>query len=209
MKPFIQSLLAFFILALTSNAIAMPLAYVEDVHYKPTKQRIATSDQNKVEVVELFFYGCPHCFNLEATVGDWKKQQPEDVKFVYVPAIFNEKWIPLAKAFYAAQAIGHLEQLHPLIFEAIHFDERPIYTEQKIIDFVAEQGFDREQFTKAMASFAVKTKVNKAKKLTEVSGTTGVPSLIVNGKYITGAAMAGGEAEIFDVVDFLVEQERN
>lgn len=208
MKTLSKSLFAFLALLFTMNVMAMPLAYVEDVHYKSTKQRLTTTDPNAVEVVELFFYGCPHCFNLELTVEDWKKSIASDVTFSYVPAIFNEKWIPLAKAFYAAEAIGQLEKLHPLIFEAIHIDGKRIYTEDKIIDFVTEQGVDRQQFAKAMTSFAVRTKVNKAKKLTESSGITGVPSLIVNGKYFTGAQLAGGEDEIFEVVDFLVDQER-
>lgn len=208
MKVISKSLLAFLALVLSLNVLAMPFAYVEDVHYKATKQRLATSTTDGVEVVELFFYGCPHCFNLELTVEDWKKDLPEHVKFSYVPAIFNEKWIPLAKAFYAAEAIGQLETLHPLIFDAIHLDEKRIYTEDAIIDFVEQQGIDRAQFEKAMKSFAVKTKVNKAKKMTEDSGIDGVPSLVVNGKYITGAQLAGGHDEIFDVVDFLVEQER-
>lgn len=208
MRTVSQSLLLFLALFISWNAVAMPYSYVEDVHYKATKQRLATSTTEGVEVVELFFYGCPHCFNLELTVGDWKKDLPDDVKFSYVPAIFNDKWIPLAKAFYAAEAIGQLETIHPLIFDAIHLDNKRIYTEDAIIDFVAEQGIDRAEFEKAMKSFAVKTKVNKAKKMTVDSGIDGVPSLIVNGKYITGAQLAGGQEEIFDVVDFLVEQER-
>lgn len=208
MKIISTSLFALLAIVLSWNVMAMPLAYVEDVHYKATKQRLATSDANAVEVVELFFYGCPHCFNLELSVEDWKKDLPEHVKFSYVPAIFNENWIPLAKAFYAAESIGQLDTLHPLFFEAIHIDERRIYKEDTIIDFVAEQGIDRAQFEKAMKSFAVRTKVNKAKKMTEDSGIDGVPTLIVNGKYMTGARLAGSEEEIFDVVDFLVEQER-
>ena len=203
-----KSLFALLAIFISWNVTAMPLAYVEDVHYQATKQRLTTSDANTVEVVEMFFYGCPHCFNLELTVEDWKKDLPGYVKFSYMPAIFNEKWIPLAKAFYAAEAIGQLDTLHPLFFEAIHIDETPIYSEDAIIDFVAEQGIDKAHFEKAMKSFAVRTKVNKAKKITDASGIDGVPSLIVNGKYITGARLAGGEEEIFEVVDFLVEQER-
>ncbi len=204
----IKAALFLFVSAVSLASFAMPLAYVEDVHYKKTEQLLATNSQNKIEVVEMFFYGCPHCFNLESTVEEWKKDLPDNVSFRYVPAVFKDTWAPLAKAYYAMEKMDLLDRLHSPLFEAIHFEQRRIYTEEAIAGFMAEHGVDRDDFMDAMNSFAVKTAVNKAKKMTDASGISGVPALIVNGKYMTGAALAGSEEEIFEVVDFLVQSEQ-
>jgi len=208
MRNMIKAALFLFVSAVSLASIAMPFAYVEDVHYKKTEQLLATNTKDKIEVVEMFFYGCPHCFNLESTVEEWKKNLPENVTFRYVPAVFKDTWAPLAKAFYAMEKMDLLDKLHAPLFEAIHFDQRRIYTEEAIADFVVEHGVNRDEFVDAMNSFAVKTAVNKAKKMTDTSGISGVPALIVNGKYMTGAALAGGEEEIFEIVDFLIQGEQ-
>jgi thiol:disulfide interchange protein DsbA len=208
MRNLIKATLFLIVSSVSFVSLAMPLAYVEDVHYKKTEQLLATQSADKIEVVEMFFYGCPHCFNLESSVEEWKKDLPDNVSFRYVPAVFKDSWAPLAKAYYAMEKMDLLDKLHGPLFEAIHFEQRKIYTEETIADFVVEHGVDRDEFLSAMNSFAVKTAVNKAKKLTEASGISGVPALIVNGKYMTGAALAGGEEEIFNVVDFLIEGEQ-
>jgi protein dithiol oxidoreductase (disulfide-forming) len=194
-------------LLLSFSAMAMPLAYVEGVHYSPTAQRLATSDENVIEVVELFSYSCPHCFRLDPMVTEWKKSLPENVKFVHVPAIFRDSWLQLAKVFYAAEATGDLETLHSLLFNAIHVEKRRLTTEDQLLDFVAEQGIDRDSFEKAMNSFSVKSKVKKALVMSQTSGITGVPSMIVNGKYRTDAPAAGSMEDMLKVVDFLIEKE--
>ncbi len=188
-------------------SMATPVAYVEGVHYKPTAQRIATSDKKVVEVVELFSYSCPHCFHLDPQVEQWKKTLPANVAFSRVPAIFRDSWLELARVFYAAEATGDLEKLHSVIFKAIHVDKRRLETEDQLLDFIAEQGIDRDMFEKTMNSFSVKAKVKKALLLSQTSGITGVPSMMVNGKYIVDAPMAGGMPELLKVVDFLIQQE--
>lgn len=166
-------------LSISYNAMATPLAYVEGVHYQPTAQRMATSGEQLIEVVEMFSYSCPHCFSLEPQVMEWKKTLPENVKFVRVPAIFRDSWLQLAKVFYAAEATGDLEKLHGLLFNAIHVEKRRLTTEGQLLDFVAEQGIDRDSFEKAMNSFTVKSKVKQALVMSQASGITGVPSMIV------------------------------
>ncbi len=209
MNKMIKAILIFGASLLPLISIAMPLAYVEGVHYKPTEKRIATSDQAAVEVIELFSYSCPHCFTLDPQVEQWEKTLPENVVFNRVPAIFRDSWLQLARVFYAAEATGDLATLHPLLFTAIHVDKRRLQTEEQLLDFVAEQGIDREVFAKTMNSFSVKGKVKKALLLSQSSGITGVPSMIVNGKYIVDAPMAGGMTELLKVVDFLIQQESN
>ncbi|MDH5592102.1 MAG: thiol:disulfide interchange protein DsbA/DsbL [Gammaproteobacteria bacterium] len=193
------------LLPVISNA--MPLAFVDGVHYKATTQKLATSDENVVEVIELFSYSCPHCFRLDPQVMEWKKTLPENVKFTYMPAIFRDSWLQLAKVFYAAESTGDLEKLHPLLFNAIHVEKRRLTTEDQLLDFVVEQGIDRETFVKAMNSFAVKGKVKKALVMSQTSGITGVPAMIVNGQHRTDAPLAGGMEEMLNVVDFLIQNE--
>lgn len=209
MKKMIKAILILGASLLPLAGMAAPLAYVEGVHYKATAQRIATSDDKVIEVVELFSYSCPHCFNLDPQVQEWKKNLPENVTFSHVPAIFRDSWLQLARVFYAAEATGDLGKLHPLLFNAIHVEKRRLQTEEELLDFVAEQGIDRDVFAKTMASFSVKAKVKKALVLSQSSGITGVPSMLVNGKYIVDAPMAGGMPELLKVVDFLIQQEAN
>jgi len=207
MNKMIRAILILSASLLPFASMATPVAYVEGVHYKPTAQRIATSDKKVVEVVELFSYSCPHCFHLDPQVEQWKKTLPENVAFSRVPAIFRDSWLELARVFYAAEATGDLEKLHSVIFKAIHVDKRRLETEDQLLDFIAEQGIDRDMFEKTMNSFSVKAKVKKALLLSQTSGITGVPSMMVNGKYIVDAPMAGGMPELLKVVDFLIQQE--
>ncbi len=193
-------------ISLTSMLVmALPSAYVEGEHYKANLQRIAVSNE-QVEVVELFMYTCPHCYHLEPEVEDWQASVSDKVRFVQVPAVFSPKQVPLASAFYAAEALGHLEKLHPLFFEAIHEEGMKLERKEQILDYVARQGVDRASFEQMMKSFAVKTKVKKATAITKMSGISGVPAFVVNGQYNTSGPMAGSIEALFDVVDFLVNQ---
>ncbi len=195
------------LLGASVTAMAMPEAFVEDVHYTTTAKRMATSDENIIEVVELFSYSCPHCFRLDPQVQKWKETLPENVKFVHVPAIFRDSWMELAKVFYTAEVTGDLEILHPLLFNAIHVEKRRLQTEEQLLDFVAEQGIDRDMFKKTMGSMSVKSKVKKALIMSQTSGITGVPAMVVNGKFRTSAPEAGGMEELLNVVDFLIQKE--
>lgn len=193
---------------LSASAWAVPLSYVEGTHYFPTSQKLATTDDGTIEVVEMFSYSCPHCFHLESTVHEWAKTLPDDVKFVQVPAIFRDSWLELAKLHYTAEATGNLEKLHDKIFNAIHVEKRRLLTEDQVLDFVAEQGIDRDAFEKTMNSFTVKSKVKKALVMSQTSGILGVPSLIVNGQYFTSASSAGSVEDMYKVAEFLIEQAR-
>lgn len=197
------------LLGASVTAMAMPEAFIEDVHYTSTAKRLATSDENIVEVVELFSYSCPHCFRLDPQVQKWKETLPENVKFVHVPAIFRDSWMELAKVFYTAEVTGDLDTLHPLLFNAIHVEKRRLLTEDQLLDFVAEQGIDRDMFKKTMGSMSVKSKVKKALIMSQTSGITGVPAMVVNGKFRTSGPEAGGMEEMLNVVDFLIQKESN
>ncbi|EGL53700.1 MAG TPA: thiol:disulfide interchange protein DsbA/DsbL [Methylophaga aminisulfidivorans] len=207
MMKLMKTLATGLFLGLVSTAAsAVPMNFVEGTHYFPTTEKLATPDDNKIEVVEMFSYTCPHCFKLEPEVDAWKKTLPENVHFVKVPAIFRDSWLELAKVYYAAEAMGNLDKIHSKLFNAIHVEKRRLTSEDQLLDFVAEQGIDREEFKKTMNSFSVKAKVKKALVMSQTSGITGVPSFIVNGAYRTDASTAGGVPELFNVVNFLIEK---
>ena len=185
--------------------IASAADYQLGQHYAETGKQMPRNDNGeKVQVVELFSYSCPHCFRLDAQVTEWKETLPDNAEFQLVPAIFRDSWLQLARVFYAAEQTGDLEMLHPKLFHAIHVEKRRLTTEDELLDFVEEQGIDRESFAKQMDSFAVQTKVKKALVMSQTSGITGVPSMIVDGKYRTDAPQAGSLEDMLDVVDHLV-----
>lgn len=207
MRKLVNTLAAGLLAGLIStSAWAVPMSYVEGTHYFPTAEKLNTANAEKVVVVEMFSYTCPHCFSLEPEIDAWKKTLADNVEFVKVPAIFRDSWLELARVFYAAEATGDLDMLHPKLFSAIHVDKRKLNTEDELLDFVEEQGIDRDAFLKTMNSFSVKGKVKQALIMSRTSGITGVPSFIVNGEYRTDASSAGGAEDLFKVVDMLIQQ---
>lgn len=191
------------------SGAAIATEFEQGDHYAKTAEKLTTSaEDGKVEVIELFSYSCPHCFRLESQISQWKADLPDYVEFKQVPAVFRDSWLQLARVFYAAEERGELEQLHEKLFSAIHIDKKRLDTEDRLLDFVEAQGIDRDAFEKTMNSFAVKTRVKKALIISQTSGITGVPAMIVNGEYRTDASQAGSLDTMVDVVDYLIEQER-
>ncbi|WP_455196302.1 thiol:disulfide interchange protein DsbA/DsbL [Kaarinaea lacus] len=187
-------------------AVAAP-TYKEKIHYERVLPAQPTTTGDKVEVVEMFWYGCPHCNSLEPYVNRWLKKKPAQAEFVRMPAIFRPEWELHARAYYTAEILGVLEKTHAAMFEAIHQQKRRLSTDAEIQKLFAEHGVSTEDFNRVFRSFAVEAKIRRAKDMSERYGIRGVPALIVNGKYRTGAQLAGGNANIFRVVDFLVAQE--
>ncbi len=183
--------------------------FKQDIHYKKLERRVkpqASSD--KIEVVEMFWYGCPHCFKLEPSVKKWKKTIPQDVEFISIPAAFNERWAIHAKAFFAAQSLGLHEATHDVLFKAIHEQGRRLNTVDALARFFASEGVDKDKFKEKMNSKEVKAKVNMAKSLGKRYGLTGVPSLIVDGQYRVLLDHIKSYGELFEIVDFLVDKVR-
>lgn len=182
--------------------------FKEGVHYQVLSNPLPTETGNKVEVLELFWYGCPHCFQLEPTIEKWLEHVPEGAEYRRMPAVFNKTWEINAQGFYAAEALGVLEKTHRPMFDAIHVHKQRLFTEAALAAFFVRHGVNREDFIKTYNSFAVKTKANRAKTMTRRYGITGVPAIIVNGKYRTSVSMAGSEEGLMEVVNALVEKER-
>ncbi len=159
-----------------------------------------------VEVVELFWYGCPHCYHLEPALKDWLADKPDHVDFRRVPAVTSARWAVHARAFYAGRALGVQEQLHQPLFEAIHDDHRRLVDRESLADFYAEQGVDRQAFLDAFDSFGVDFQVRRAAGLTRDYQISGVPTLIVDGRYRTSVKMAGSAEAALATVDALIEK---
>ncbi len=167
-----------------------------------------TNDPAKVEVVELFWYGCPHCNQLEPLLDSWAAVQPDDVELVRMPAILNPRWEVLARAYYTAELLGVLKETHSALFKAIHDEKQPMDDEASLAAFFAKHGVDEKQFTDAYNSFGVSAKLNRARQMTKEYAINGVPALIINGKYRTSASEAGSHEAMLKVADRLIEQER-
>ena len=207
-----KSMIRWFSALLISVLLTGPLAaaeYSEGMQYLRLANPQPTSVADKVEVVELFWYGCPHCYRLEPFVAQWKDKQPEDVEFIQMPAVLGKGWELLAKGYYTAELLNVSDKTHTALFEALHVDKKKITNEASLQKIFAEQGVSAEDFSNTLNSFAVSVKLNNAKLMTKRYALTGVPTIIINGKYSTGASLAGGNENVFKVVDYLVAQERS
>jgi thiol:disulfide interchange protein DsbA len=155
----------------------------------------------------MFWYGCPHCYHFEPLLEKWIEGKSDQVAFVRVPAIFRDSWLLHAQAFYTAKALGVLDKVHRSLFDAIHLEKRRFNTKEALADFFATQGVAKKDFLSTFESFAVQGKVQQAVVITRASGITGVPAMIVNGKYRTDAELAGSFERMLEVVDYLIAQE--
>ena len=167
---------------------------------------------NKIEVREIFWYGCPHCYVLEPGLTHWLKKLPANAQFVRTPATASPRWAIHAQAYYAFEALGAMEKLHGAFFKAVQEQPGAFNDENAIADFVAHHGIDRKKFTEAFNSFGVRLKLEKAKQVNQDLNINSVPTLVVDGRYLTSAAMAGGEEAMFKLLDQLISKaakERN
>jgi thiol:disulfide interchange protein DsbA len=192
-------------------ALMMPLVHAgfeEGVKYKRIANPQPSSATDKIEVLELFWYGCPHCYHIEPVVEGWLKSKPDDVEFVRMPAVLGPSWELLARAYYTADLLGATDKIHKPLFERLHKARKRIGNAGEVKAFFVAQGVSAEDFDNTFSSFAVITKTNRAKQARNMYGITGVPAIVVNGKYLVTAELAGGNKQMLDVVDYLVEQER-
>lgn len=181
---------------------------MEGVHYVTIKPARPTSaPAGKIEVAEFFWYGCPHCFQFEPYIKGWLKKKSDKIVFKRIPAMSTPKWRNHARAYYAAEVLGILDKIHEPLFIALHVEKQPIFTEEEIIDFIENQGIDRKKFTDAYHSFAVSTKVQRSRQLTMAYKINGVPSIVVNGKFLTSASHTGSLEGLIALTDQLAQAE--
>lgn len=194
-------------LCVTGVANGAERTFEEGVNYELIKPQPAQGKPgDPVEVVEFFMWGCPHCYHFESFVKEWLKHKDKDVKFVQIPAMFGGSANLHAKVFYALQAIGELDRLSDAFFHEIHEKRNRLKTRDAVDAFLANQGVDMEKFRKAMKSFAVAAKTNRAAVLMRRYGVRAVPVLVVDGRYKSGRDLSFKDKT--KLVDFLVGRVR-
>ncbi|MEA1080569.1 thiol:disulfide interchange protein DsbA/DsbL [Marinobacter qingdaonensis] len=199
---------AFLAVAFAVGAPASADTWEEGTHYQKLDTPVRTDSNGKVEVAEVFWYGCPHCYNFKPVVEAWEEGLAEDVEFVMMPAALGRSWEPHARAYYALEAMGQLDKVHDALFEALAGERRPLNTPEALADFVAGYGVDADAFLKNYQSFGVNARMQQAQSKIRGARITGVPTMLVNGKYKVSASMAGSHEATLEVVDYLVAKER-
>ena len=209
MKKFFVSLAVLFSTSLL-NHTAFAEAPKPGEHFTDVAQPIATDNPAKIEVMEVFWYGCIHCYQMDPLLNAWVKKQASDVVFKRIPALPNASWAPMAKTFYAMETLGVSEKLHTALFDAINKQKTLNPTNEKAaIEWVTKAGgLDKSKVEQAFKSFTINTNLNRAAQIFRASGATGVPSLIIDGKYITSSTMAGGNEQALRVTDYIVDNVR-
>lgn len=198
--------LTFALLFLTVPAFAQSGEFTEGAQYEVLAEVQPVQTGDKIEVVELFWYRCPHCYRLEPFIVRWLENKPDNAEYVPIPAILNDNWEFGARAYYTFEALGLVDQLHPKFFDAIHKDRKPFNTVEQLAEWASQYGAKPEDIISTFNSFAVNNKLNFASVMGRKYGITGVPSIIIDGKYRTSVSQAGSHEELLDVINFLVDK---
>jgi len=192
---------------LTLGLLCFAMQANADGGYEVISPAQPVQNPEKIEVIEFFWYGCPHCYHLEPNVAVWLKSKPANVEFIRQPAIFSDIWGKHAKAFFTAEALGVSEKVHSDFFDEIQNKKHKLITEEELAKFFAEHGVKAEDFHNAYNSFAVDAKMRQAEGMGARYGITGVPALIVNGKYRVTSSTAKTQENMFLIANQLIEQE--
>ncbi|RYF69018.1 MAG: thiol:disulfide interchange protein DsbA/DsbL, partial [Comamonadaceae bacterium] len=158
----------------------------------------------KVEVIEFFWYSCPHCNAFEPSLEAWIKAAPKDLQIRRVPVAFNASFVPQQKLYFALEGMNKLPELHAKVFRAVHVERLPLNKDELIFEWIGKQGVDLAKFKESYNSFSVSNQVRKSSQLQEAYGVEGVPSMGVAGRYYTDGTMAGNMQSVLQVVDYLV-----
>lgn len=183
--------------------------FKEGTHYQVLDKPIKPKDSKKIEVVEVFSYLCPHCYRLEPAVKKWKKTLGDDVVLIRKHAQFNRQYLAYAKLHVAVQLLNIEDQVDRDIFKSVHEKQAFKFEPEEQFDLVANAGVDKSRFLKTFDSFTHKTRLKQVEKEMLAYKVTGVPAMIVNGKYRASVSSAGSEQNLFDLMDYLIEIERD
>jgi len=202
MKNFLiaPSLILLIIMTLFSTVESSP-KYVQISNQKQT-------DSDKIVVYEFFWYGCPHCYNLEPTMDKIEANLKKDTILVKIPVALRDTWENHAKAFYTLQQMKLDDDLHEKIFNEIHINSERLDTRDSLAQFVSNEGFNGDKFKKIFDSFGTEMRLKKASRLARQYQITSVPTLVINGKYRTSGSHVSSYDELIDVVNLLIEKER-
>jgi thiol:disulfide interchange protein DsbA len=181
----------------------------EGTEFKVLDKRVpAEAPQGKIEVVEFFWYSCPHCNAFEPQLEAWAKKLPADVVLRRVPVAFRDSFVPQQRLFYTLEAMGKLDELHRKVFQAVHVDKQPTDKEDSILAWAEKNGLDKAKFQELYNSFSVSTKARRASQLQDAFKVEGVPALGIAGRYYTDGTLAGNMPRALQVTDFLIAEAR-
>jgi thiol:disulfide interchange protein DsbA len=192
--------LAALLLACAAAQAAPPVAGRDYQLLEPPRP----APREKIEVIEFFWYGCPVCYEAQPRISRWLKDAGTDVLLRRVPAVNSEGWEPFARAYYALESLQAVERLHWPLYDNHHFDDRRLEVESNLVAWVGANGIEPERFKAALHSIDTRQKVEFARRMLGTYGVRGVPSIVVDGRYVTSARMAGGTGEMMAVVEHLV-----
>ncbi|TAN46713.1 MAG: thiol:disulfide interchange protein DsbA/DsbL [Methylococcaceae bacterium] len=203
----------FIMLVLASWGAMAQDAFKEGVDYELVVPPQPTSEPGKIEVMEFFWYGCPHCLDFEPHLNTWLGQKPKDVLFIRQPAVFNEQWAAHARAYFVAETLGLADKLHADFYSAIQTKRQdpkraPLISEEEQLKFFTGHGVSEDDFRKAYHSFAVDTKMRQAQTMGPGYGVTGTPTVVVNGKYRLTGHLAKTYPNLIAILNFLIDKER-
>jgi thiol:disulfide interchange protein DsbA len=166
-----------------------------------------TEDSTKVEVIEFFWYGCPHCYKFEPILQKWRKTSPEYVSYISQPTAFNSMWAKHARAYYIAEALGVIDKMHEDFFNAIQIDKKRLDKQDVLADFFVAHGVSKKDFNDTYSSFLVEVKTKQAESIAKRYGVNGVPAIVVNGKYRVSSTTAKSHENMITVMDYLIKKE--
>ena len=196
-------------LPVATPALAQARQFKEGKDYKRLDKPVAPdAPAGKVDVIEFFWYSCPHCNVFEPTLDAWVKAAPKDLFIRRVPVAFNASFVPQQKLFYTLEGMGKLEALHAKVFRAVHVEKAKLAKDDEILAWVTQQGVDAAKFKEVYGSFSVANQVRRASQLQDSYGVEGVPSMGVAGKYYTDGTMAGSMSNVIQVVEYLASTAR-
>jgi len=200
-----KKIIAVFMLFMGLSVSACAETYVDGKDYQSISQPTQTGD--KIEVLEFFWYGCPHCFAFEPRIQKWLKTKSTAAEFVRLPAVFRPSWKVHARTYYALEMMGIIEEMHTKIFSAMHNKKMKLDTLESMSGFLERQKVDKKKFLDTYNSFAVETRLRKAVKKLKDYNVRGVPAIAVNGKYYITASSAGSYEKLIDIVNYLIKKE--
>ena len=208
MNRWLRCLVALACVAVVPHAAAQSAGLDIEGRYEVLQPPQQTETGDRIEVVEIFWYGCPHCYTFLPMIEAYDLIKPEYVEIRRLPAIFRESWVAHARAFHTAALLGVVDQTHRPLFEEIHEHRNPTDHKEALAAFYERQGVDRTMFEQTYDSFAVESMVRKSILMQQRYGITGTPSVVVNGKYRITGRLAGGYDNVIPVIMALVERER-
>lgn len=196
------------LLTLATGAQAQGAGPVEGRDFVRVNPPVPVPPGGKIDVIEFFSFGCPHCYTFEPMLEAWLKRLPPHVAFRRVPVSFNAPFEGYAKVYYALEAMGLLEQMHKRVFAAIHVQRQRLDKDAELAAFVSSAGGDGAKFVETYKSFGVATKVRQGKQLFDAFKIDGVPTLGIHGRWFTSGSLAGGHEKALAVADQLIERAR-